>query len=76
MRLKHYPIRPDLDLALVGADFRAVADPAPAAEPDVGALADLEGDAGADEAQPVGLQAPAPAQLSRPSGRSAARSRR
>ena len=61
--LAHHGLRPDLDLALVGADLRAVADPAPAAELDVRALADLERDAGADEAQPVGLEAPAPAQL-------------
>ena len=30
--LAHHGLRPDLDLALVGADLRAVADPAPAAE--------------------------------------------
>src|SRR4051812_4918982 len=53
----------DDDLALVRADLRAVADPGPAAEHDARPLADLEVHPGAHEADAVGLQPAAPAQL-------------
>src|SRR5205814_3361290 len=53
----------DADLALVRADLRAVADPRPAAQVELGVLADLDRDVRAHEAEPVGHQPPAPPQL-------------
>ncbi|MFA9270923.1 MAG: hypothetical protein ACEQSX_09205, partial [Baekduiaceae bacterium] len=49
----------DPQLALVHADLAARPQPRPPAEDDLRARADLERHAGADEAQPVGLQPPA-----------------
>ena len=49
----------DLDLALVAADLRAVADPDEAAELDLAALGDLKLEALAEEDGAVGLPAPA-----------------
>src|SRR4029079_13111748 len=61
--LAHHGLGADRDLALVRADLGAVADPRPAAEPHDRIAADLERHARPDEAEAVGLQAPAPAEL-------------
>src|SRR5687767_15397006 len=61
--LAHHGLGADRDLALVGADLAAVADPGPAAEPHHRVGADLELHARADEAQPVRLEPAAPAEL-------------
>src|SRR4051794_27276764 len=61
--LADHRLRADDDLALVRPDLGAVADPRPAPEDDAGVRADLELHARADEADAVGLQPPAPAQL-------------
>jgi hypothetical protein len=61
--LAEHGLGADLRDPLVDAQLAAVADPAPAAEPQLRVAADLELHARADEAQPVGLQPAAPAQL-------------
>src|SRR6185437_83613 len=61
--LAHHRLCADRHFALVHPDLRAVADPRPATDPQRRVLADLELDARAEEADAVGLQAPAPAQL-------------
>ena len=57
--LADHGLLPDLDLALVAADLRAVADPDEAAELDRAALGDLKLQALAEEDGAVGLPAPA-----------------
>src|SRR5262249_21299445 len=71
--LPEHGLGPDPYLALVRADLRPVADPRPAPEVDDRVLADLERHAGADEGEPVGLQAPAEAQLQPPEAHDQAR---
>ena len=61
--LAEHGLRADPRLALVHADLRAVADPRPAPKVQRRVLADLDRHARADEAQAVGLQPTAPAQL-------------
>src|SRR5580704_1128407 len=56
--LAHHRLRADADFALVDADLAAMPDPRPAADAQRRITADLELDARADEADPVGLQAP------------------
>src|SRR3954447_7898922 len=61
--LPEHRLRADRDLALVRADLRPVADPRPAPEMDLRPFADLERHARADEADAVGHEPSAPAQL-------------
>src|ERR1700686_2001241 len=61
--LAHHRLGADAHLALVHADLAGVADPGPTADVELCVRADLELHAGADEADAIGLQAPAPAQL-------------
>ena len=61
--LAHYGLGTDQHFAFVCADLAAGADPAPAAEVDLGVLPDLKGDAVVDEGDSVGDEASAPAEV-------------